>query len=138
MLIPISFYFWICAIAILFLLLFLFPSSVVVFGVAVKVWCTSQRRSTLTVETKANICCVKWNPWRPEQVAFGSADHQVHLYDLRQPRQALHVLNGHRKAVSYVKFLSADQVVSASTDSTLKLWDVSGASPSHCKRTFEG
>lgn len=31
---------------------------------------------------------------------------------------------GHLKAVSYAKFLNGDEIVSASTDSQLKLWNV--------------
>ena len=34
------------------------------------------------------------------------------------------MFNGHKKAVSYVKFLSPNELASASTDSTLRLWDV--------------
>lgn len=34
------------------------------------------------------------------------------------------MFTGHKKAVSYVKFLSNDELASASTDSTLRLWDV--------------
>lgn len=34
------------------------------------------------------------------------------------------MFSGHRKAVSYVKFLSNNELASASTDSTLRLWDV--------------
>ena len=30
---------------------------------------------------------------------------------------------GHRKAVSYVRYLNSEEVVSASTDSTLRLWN---------------
>lgn len=54
----------------------------------------------------------------------GSADHHIHYYDLRNTSHPLHVFSGHRKAVSYVKFLSNDELASASTDSTLRLWDV--------------
>lgn len=54
----------------------------------------------------------------------GSADHNVHYYDLRNTKAPLHVFNGHTKAVSYVKFLSTNELVSASIDSTLQLWDV--------------
>lgn len=54
----------------------------------------------------------------------GSADHHIHYYDLRNISRPLHVFNGHRKAVSYVKFLSNNELASASTDSTLRLWDV--------------
>lgn len=42
---------------------------------------------------------------------------------------------GHRKAVSYVRWLSDGEVVSASTDSTLRLWDLHAARES---RTFRG
>ena len=54
----------------------------------------------------------------------GSADHHIHYYDLRNISRPVHVFSGHRKAVSYVKFLSNYELASASTDSTLRLWDV--------------
>ena len=40
-------------------------------------------------------------------------DHCVHYYDLRNPKKSLAVLKGHRKAVSYAKFLNENEVVSA-------------------------
>lgn len=55
---------------------------------------------------------------------MGSADHHIHYYDLRNISQPLHVFSGHKKAVSYVKFLSSNELASASTDSTLRVWDV--------------
>ena len=42
-----------------------------------------------------------------------STDHHIHYYDLRRPREPLLVLKGHRKAVSYVRFLNRDELVSA-------------------------
>ena len=39
----------------------------------------------------------------------------------------LSVLAGHGKTVSYVRFMGGDNLVSASTDKTLKLWDVKAA-----------
>ncbi|KAL4562303.1 hypothetical protein LXL04_034503 [Taraxacum kok-saghyz] len=54
----------------------------------------------------------------------GSADHHIHYYDLQNINQPLHVFSRHRKAFSYVKFLSSYELASASTDSTLRLWDV--------------
>ena len=41
---------------------------------------------------------------------------------------------GHSKAVSYVKFLSAREMASASTDNTLKLWDVQDCQLIHTMR----
>lgn len=101
----------------------------------VKVWCTKQESSVVNIDMKANICCVKYNPGSSIHVAVGSADHQIHYYDLRNTSQPLHVFSGHRKAVSYVKFLSDNEVASASTDSTLRLWDVKENLPI---RTFKG
>jgi WD40 repeat protein len=54
----------------------------------------------------------------------GSADHHIHYFDLRKPQEPLFVFTGHKKAVSYVKFINDTELASASTDSTLRLWDV--------------
>ena len=59
---------------------------------------------------------------------MGSADHHIHYFDIRNASLPLHVFSGHRKAVSYVKFLSPNELASASTDSTLRLWDVQSLS----------
>lgn len=45
------------------------------------------------------------------------------------------VFKGHRKAVSYVKFLNKEDIVSASTDSQLKMWNINNQ---HCLRSFVG
>lgn len=90
----------------------------------VKIWCTKQETSVLDIDMKANICCVKYNPGSSNYVAVGSADHDIHYYDLRNSSMPLHVFSGHRKTVSYVKFISPNELASASTDSTLRLWDV--------------
>ncbi|KAI9342934.1 WD40-repeat-containing domain protein [Obelidium mucronatum] len=95
----------------------------------VKIWSTTQKAAVQTIESKANICSVKWNPSSNHQLAFGSADHNIHYYDLRKASEPLHLLTGHKKAVSYVKFLSKNELVSASTDSTLRLWDLGGSLP---------
>lgn len=101
----------------------------------VKIWCTQQEASVLNIDTKANICSVKYNPGSSIYVAVGSADHHIHYYDLRNISQPLHVFSGHKKAVSYVKFLSSNELASASTDSTLRVWDVQENLP---PRTYRG
>ncbi|XP_059307179.1 E3 ubiquitin-protein ligase COP1-like isoform X1 [Lycium ferocissimum] len=101
----------------------------------VKIWCTKQEASVITIDMKANICSVMYNPGSSAHVAVGSADHHIHYYDLRNISQPLHIFSGHRKAVSYVKFLSNYELASASTDSTLRLWDVKENVP---LRTFKG
>jgi len=101
----------------------------------VKIWSVNQGHSVATIDSKANVCCVKFNPESCNHIAFGSADHHIHYFDLRNLREELFVYRGHAKAVSYVRFLGADEIVSASTDSTLKLWS---ANRNECKRTFTG
>lgn len=62
-------------------------------------------------------------------------DHCVHYYDLRNMKEALAVFKGHRKAVSYVKFINVEDIVSASTDSQLKMWNINTP---YCLRSFVG
>ncbi|XP_071512964.1 E3 ubiquitin-protein ligase COP1-like isoform X1 [Panulirus ornatus] len=101
----------------------------------VKLWSLDNERSLTCLEAKANVCCVQFNPSSRYHLAFGSADHCVHYYDLRNMKEAVRVFKGHRKAVSYVKFVSSEDIVSASTDSLLKIWNVN---KSHCVRSLQG
>lgn len=78
-----------------------------------------------TIKTKANVCCVQFPSDSSNTLAFGSADHRIYYYDLRNPSVPLFTLVGHNKTVSYVKFVDSSTLVSSSTDNTLKLWDLS-------------
>ena len=78
-----------------------------------------------TIKTKANICCVQFPSDSGRSLAFGSADHKVYYYDLRNPKIPLSTMVGHNKTVSNVKFVDSSTLVSSSTDNTLKLWDLS-------------
>lgn len=102
-----------------------------------------QRNSLGTISSPANVCCVQFSAYSPHLLFFGSADYKVYGYDLRHTRIPLCTLAGHGKAVSYVKLLDAETVVSASTDSSLKLWDLkktssTGLSSDACDITFRG
>ncbi|KAL1567168.1 RING-type E3 ubiquitin transferase [Salvia divinorum] len=81
--------------------------------------------SVETIKTKANVCCVQFPTDSGRTLAFGSADHKIYYYDLRSSKMPLCTLVGHKKTVSYVKFIDSTTLVSASTDNTLKLWDLS-------------
>ncbi|GFZ05749.1 SPA1-related 4 [Actinidia rufa] len=78
-----------------------------------------------TIKTKANVCCVQFPADSGRSIAFGSADHRIYYYDLRNSKMPLCTLIGHNKTVSNVKFVDSTTLVSASTDNTLKLWDLS-------------
>ncbi|KAF8083569.1 hypothetical protein N665_0765s0011 [Sinapis alba] len=91
----------------------------------VKLWSINQGVSIGTIKTKANVCCVQFPSDSGRSLAFGSADHKVYYYDLRNPKIPLSTMIGHSKTVSYVKFVDSSTLVSSSTDNTLKLWDLS-------------
>ena len=56
----------------------------------VKLWSIDCENSVATLEVKtANVCCVKFNPKSSCHLAFGSADHCVHYYDLRSLKEPL-------------------------------------------------
>nr|KYP42368.1 Protein SPA1-RELATED 3 [Cajanus cajan] len=78
-----------------------------------------------TIKTKANVCCVQFPLDSAHFLAFGSAEHQIYYYDLRNLKVPLCTLVGHNKTVSYIKFVDTMSLISASTDNTLKLWDLS-------------
>lgn len=91
----------------------------------VRLWSTKSSNAAGQLDLKANVCCVKWRPGSAYELAIGSADHQVYLYDIRQPHAPVSIFQGHRKAVSYVRFFNDRELVSSSTDSTLRLWNAS-------------
>lgn len=102
----------------------------------VKIWATSQNNSALTIGNgRANVCSVKFQPASTYGIAFGSADHNVHYYDLRYTGQPVQVFTSHERTVSYVKFISEKELVSACVDSTIKLWDLNKM---RLERTFTG
>ncbi|GAV72302.1 Pkinase domain-containing protein/WD40 domain-containing protein [Cephalotus follicularis] len=92
---------------------------------SVKLWNINQGVSIGTIKTKANVCCVQFPLDSGRNLAFGSADHTIYYYDLRNSKVPLCTLVGHNKTVSYIKFVDSTNLVSASTDNTLKLWDLS-------------
>lgn len=110
---------------------------------SVKLWSISEKNSLGTIRNDANVCCVHFSPHSSHLLAFGSANYITYCYDLRNLRNPWCVLVGHDKAVSYVKFLDSETLVSASTDNTLKIWDLNktsseGPSTGACSLTLSG
>lgn len=102
-----------------------------------------QKNCLGSIRNIANVCCVQFSAHSTHLLAFGSADYRTYCYDLRYAKTPWCVLAGHDRAVSYVKFLDSGTLVSASTDNTLKLWDLkksnsTGLSANACSLTFTG
>lgn len=104
----------------------------------VKVWSTKSPSAIAQFDLKSNVCAVKWHPTSAHEIAVGAADHSVYVYDLRKYDACLRTFTGHKKAVSYVRWSSTDEIISASTDSTLRLWRVDSQSPSLEERIYSG
>lgn len=109
----------------------------------VKLWSLNERNSLCTIKNNANVCCVQFSADSAHSLAFSSADYKTYCYDLRNTSSPWCILAGHQKAVSYVKFLDAETVITASTDNTLKIWDLnrttsSGLSTNACVSTLRG
>ncbi|CAF4520947.1 unnamed protein product, partial [Rotaria sp. Silwood2] len=101
----------------------------------VKIWSMHNDYSVTTIDAKSNVCCVKFKPDSQYNIVFGTADHNLYYFDLRNTREPCNLLKGHKKAVSYARFLSNNEIVSASTDSQLRLWRVTEG---QCLRTYRG
>ncbi|KAK9274976.1 hypothetical protein L1049_022233 [Liquidambar formosana] len=96
-----------------------------------------------TIKNIANVCCVQFSAHATNLLAFGSADFRTYCYDLRNTKIPWCILDGHKKAVSHVRFVDSETLVSASTDNTLKLWDLNktssnGLSTNACSLTLSG
>lgn len=89
----------------------------------VKIWSKNSPNSIATLTSAANVCCCRFHPTYQNIIAYGGADHLIHMADYRYPSQTTHELTGHKKTVSYLEFLSDTDIVSASTDSELRRWD---------------
>ncbi|ORZ24390.1 WD40-repeat-containing domain protein [Absidia repens] len=101
----------------------------------VKIWSIQEKNSLLTLTQRGNVCCAKFAPNNQHLVAVGSADHQITCYDLRNTNNPIQTFSGHNKAVSYVKWNGDDEIISASTDNTLKSWKIGR---NECTRTYSG
>ncbi|KAE8681518.1 WD repeat-containing protein RUP2 [Hibiscus syriacus] len=84
---------------------------------------------------RSSVCCVEFSPSNDYLLAVGCADKKAYAYDVRKMDEPLHVLGGHTKTVTYVRFLDTQTMVSAGTDGCLKLWNISD-----CRliRTYKG
>lgn len=82
---------------------------------------------------------IAWNPIEPFNIAVGKEDHDINIFDMRNPSKALNTLKDHVSAVMCVDWSPTGQeLVSASYDRSIRLWTPlkSGRSrePYHTKR----
>ena len=102
----------------------------------VKLWNVNHNGSIHTIHVQANILSVQFNPVNSNHLAFCCADKKVFYWDLRKTSEPLLTFNTeHSKSVSYVRFLNEHELVTASTDNQIKLWNTNYRSS---LRSFSG
>lgn len=77
---------------------------------------------------RSNVCCANWRPQSNYEFAVGTIEQNIHLFDIRNPQTPLKMLYGHQRAVSFIRFLDIDTLVTLSTDSTARAWDLNSSS----------
>ncbi|KAJ7550797.1 hypothetical protein O6H91_07G118700 [Diphasiastrum complanatum] len=77
-----------------------------------------------------SVCSAEFSKHHQNLIAIASADGKVCTYDLRSLNAPLLSLKDHSRAASYVRWMGTNKLVSASIDSSLKLWDITTCSQS--------
>lgn len=85
-------------------------------------------------KARSSVCCVQFNPFSPT-IAAACADRKTYTYDVRKTVEPLFILDGHLKAVTYVRFLDHHTVLTSSVDGCIKMWDTDGG---NLVRTYKG
>ncbi|GIL91488.1 hypothetical protein Vretimale_18776 [Volvox reticuliferus] len=90
----------------------------------------SQCVGSLQPNSRASVCCVDFSPVCDHLLALACADRTAYLYDMRSlGRGPLAALRHHSRPASYCRFLGRNRLVTAATDASLALWDISEAIP---------
>lgn len=91
----------------------------------VRIWNLQQPSSVACLKTPSNACSVHYSPKRATMLAVACANHCSYVFDTRKVDTPLAVLSGASRAVSYVRFMDEHTVIGASTDNTIRSWDIS-------------
>ncbi|XP_037449896.1 WD repeat-containing protein RUP2-like [Triticum urartu] len=80
--------------------------------------------SWATARAGGAVLCVEFDPSGAPQLAVGSADRRAAVYDVRAlGHGAVASMDGHARAVTYVRWAPARRVVTSAADGTHRLWE---------------
>ncbi|GMR32597.1 hypothetical protein PMAYCL1PPCAC_02792 [Pristionchus mayeri] len=93
------------------------------------------------IDVGFSVTSVEFCPWAEYQLAVGVSDATVNIYDIRFTKPQFLQLRGHKKAVSYVRYMDGGpdkhNLISAAIDSSIQLWNLDKETWK-CERTFKG
>ena len=101
----------------------------------IKGWSIDVPHSVAVVHTGALAFTDRFHPASRNYLACGGAGQKVYYHDLRNPHVPLHIMEGHKKPVSYCCFLNDQELISLSMDNDLKLWNINTG---ECLKTYTG
>lgn len=90
----------------------------------VRLWNLNQEAPTACINTPANACSVQYSPHNAMLVSVACANHNAFLFDIRRTDYPLAVLTDCQRAVSYTRFMDRDTILCASTDNSIRSWDI--------------
>ncbi|KAL6629298.1 hypothetical protein ACP70R_029063 [Stipagrostis hirtigluma subsp. patula] len=91
-----------------------------------------------TARAGGAVLCVEFDPSGAPQLAVGSADRRAAVYDVRAlGRGAVAWLDGHGRAVTYVRW-AGRRVVTSAADGTHRLWELVGEAAAREVRSYSG
>ncbi|XP_047076089.1 WD repeat-containing protein RUP2-like [Lolium rigidum] len=99
--------------------------------------------SWATARAGGAVLCVEFDPSGGPQLAVGSADRRAAVYDVRAlGHGAVACMDGHARAVTYVRWAPARRVVTSAADGTHRLWEWPAATavsgPAREVRSYSG
>lgn len=106
-----------------------------------RIWSGSAPSESVGVirpDPSAPLCDATFCSYDRNLVALASANHNAYVYDLRQLAAPVHTLSGHARAVSYVRFLSGNRLVSSSVDGSLACWDLENSAGDQVVPQWDG
>ena len=87
----------------------------------VKLYDLMRPHSYALLSLDMNVCGVRCNPFDMNQIAFGTSIGKFYVYDVQQMASPYLEVKGHSKTVSKVIFITTQEILSMSLDSTVKL-----------------
>ena len=94
---------------------------------SVRLWSRGLEQCVAVLESphRTPVCCAEFGPGSSSLLALACADTNVYVHDIRRMSTPVLTLSHHQRAASNVRFMGNHRLVSASIDSTVKLWDIS-------------